>query len=311
MMVTRSRTFSAAWAGGDHPVGEAITTAVGRLGDTRPELVLFFAGAELDPENVIDRAGEAAAGVRVAGMSATGLMTSDGLRRGGCSAMAFGGEGVKAGVGVAPAASRDLRAAGSAAVAAAIDGLELSAGRGVILLFLDPGSGDSRQAVDGAYEVVGGQIPLAGGGAGGSHPALYAAGFAQADAVVAVAITGAAAVEVAIAHGCRLRPVPAIATRVEGRTVMELDGRPAETVYLELVGRPDEVLSDEEFRTLAVLHPLAQPALRGTARLRHVSGRAPGGGLACVTTIPQNAAVWPAEQTELSIIESAAYVAKS
>ena len=53
-------------------------------------------------------------------------------------------------------------------------------------------------------------------------------------------------------------------------------------------------------------HPLAQPELRGDVRLRHVRGRAPEGGLACATHLPTNAAVWFAEQTEQTIVESAA-----
>jgi hypothetical protein len=53
-----------------------------------------------------------------------------------------------------------------------------------------------------------------------------------------------------------------------------------------------------------VLHPLAQPELRGELRLRHVHGRAPGGGLACATRLPPNAAVWFCEQSAGSIVDS-------
>jgi hypothetical protein len=130
------------------------------------------------------------------------------------------------------------------------------------------------------------------------------------DGVVAVALVAPAAVAVGIAHGCHWRGDAAVATRTQGRTVRELDGRPAEEVYLEGLGRPGEQLDDEAFEALAVLHPLAQPELRGLFRLRHVIGRASGGGLACATTIPPSAAVFFTEQTPATIVGSAEEAAR-
>jgi hypothetical protein len=307
MSITPSDSFSAAWAGGEDAVREATAEAVKWLAGARPKLVVFFADAERPSDQVIEQAVAGSGGAPLAGMSATGVITEDGLRHGGCSAIAFGGEDLAVGIGVAGEASRDLRRAGAAAAAAAVTGLALTAGHAVVLLFVDPKSGDERQAIAGAYEVVGGRVPLAGGGANGASPTLYADGSAHADAVVAVALSSSASVEVATAHGCRPRGTPALVTRARGRTVMELNGRPAESVYLELVGRPGATLTDAEFEALAVLHPLAKPELRGHLRLRHVTGRATDGGLACVTPIPQNAAIWLAEQTEQTIVESAVH----
>ena len=311
MTVTQSEPFAASWADGRNAVHEAVVAAVAGLGGARPRLVLFFADATLQPDEVVKQSVAGAGGARLAGMSAVGMVTAGGLRREGCSAMAFGGEDVAVGVGVAQSASLDLSGAGSDATAGAVAGLELPAGRAVVLLFLDPRSGDEGQAIGGAYRVAGGRIPLAGGGANGMTPTLYADGSAYEDTVVAVAVGCSGSIEVATAHGCRPRGIPALVTRANGRTVMELDGRPAESVYLELLGRPGATLTDEEFERLAVLRPLALPELRGNVRLRHVTGRAQGGGLACATAIPQNAAIWLAEQTEPLIVESAAHAAEA
>jgi hypothetical protein len=237
-------------------------------------------------------------------MTSRGLITGDGVRATGCAATAFTRD-VAAGVGLARCASRDPRKAGRAAAAAAVHGVDLRRGRAVLLLFVDPRSGDAADAIDGAYSVVGGRVPLAGGGANGSAPAVIAGDVISEDAVVAVALASPAPVSVGISHGCHRRGPPAIATRTEGRTVRELDGRPAEEVYLQGLGRGGEQLDDEAFEALAVLHPLAQPELRGLFRLRHVIRRAPGGGLACATTIPANAAVFFTEQTPESIVGSA------
>jgi hypothetical protein len=298
-------TFGAsAWACGPDGPKAAVEEAVAGLAGERPALVLMFPEAGSATPEALAGAAAAAPGCPVAGMTSDGVLAAGGVQVGGCAALAFG-PGVSVGVGVARHASRDLEAAGRAAVAEAAAGIELRPGHAVVLLFLDPMSGDEAAGIDGAYAVAGARVPLAGGGANGTSPAVIAEGVAWRDAVVAVAIASPAPIAVAVAHGCRPCAEPAIATRTEGRAVRELNGRPAEAVYLEGIGFEGPALDDGAFEALAVLHPLAQPELRGLLRLRHVKGRAEDGGLACATHIPPNAAIWFTEQTPETIVASA------
>jgi hypothetical protein len=87
--------------------------------------------------------------------------------------------------------------------------------------------------------------------------------------------------------------------------LLQLDGRPAEAVYLEKIGKGDVPLSDDDFEAIAMAHPLAQPELRGDVRPRYVRGRTPEGGLVCATSIEANAAVDVCEQTPEAIVRSA------
>ena len=292
------------WADGPTAVSMAVGQAIEGLGGAQPALVLVFPDADDSVQDAVSAATSAARGARIAGMTSHGIISSSGEHGRGCSATAFSNE-VAVGVGIAEDASRDLRAAGRAAAAQATAGIEMRPGHSVLLLFIDPGSGDEAMAIDGAYSVTGAAVPLAGGGANGRRPALIADGRSRGDAVVAVAVSSIEPVGVGVSHGCRPTAEPAIATRTEGRAVLELNGRPAEEVYLEGLGGGDRMLDDAAFEAFAVLHPLGQPELRGQLRLRHVHGRAPGGGLACATPIPPNAAVWFTEQTAATIVESA------
>ncbi len=95
-----------------------------------------------------------------------------------------------------------------------------------------------------------------------------------------------------------------IATRTKGRLLFELDGRPAVDVYLERHGLAGVELGSEEFSALAVTHPLAQPELNGSSRLRHVLGRGPEGGLELSTHIPVDAAVDFTAQVPGDIVEA-------
>jgi hypothetical protein len=174
-----------------------------------------------------------------------------------------------------------------------------------VILFLDTRSGDQAEAVRGAYAAAGPAIPLIGGGAGGPAPAQLAGRSANRDTVVAVAVGGRRAAGIGLAHGCRSRGTPAIATSSRGRYLRELDGRPAAEVYLERLGYDSDLeLSPKEFEALAVTHPLAQPELSGQSRLRHVLRRAEEGSLECATHIPTNAAVEFTHQSPADIVSA-------
>jgi hypothetical protein len=267
------------------------------------ELVLAFP-AGIDADRAAAAAAGAAAGAPVAGMTGNGVIGPEGAIEAGCSVLAFA-RGTPIGLGVSRGAGRSLERAARHAVAEAI-GAAKSAGaaeRISVILLLDTRSGDQAEAVRGAYAAAGPRIPLVGGGAGGAEPAQLAGRMAYRDTVVAVAVGGRRPAGIGLAHGCRSRGAPAIATASRGRHLHELDGRPAAEVYLERLGYdPDLELSPEEFEALAVTHPLAQPELSGHSRLRHVLRRASEGSLECATHIPANAAVEFTHQTPADIV---------
>jgi hypothetical protein len=287
----------------DDPNGsyEAVERALDAL-DRDPGLVLIFPTGVDDPGDAVAQAQAAAGDAQVVGMTGTGAITAGGAIATGCSALAFTAS-LPFGVGVG--ASREPRAAGRAAAEKALDEVDPDAGHPVLLLFVDSESGDQAEIVAGAYEVAGGQIPLAGGAAGGLLRAQFAGGKALTDSVVAVAIVASAPIGVGIGHGCVPRGEPSIVTRSNGRTVFQLDGRPAERVYLEKLGLEDVELSEADFEAVAMVHPLAEPELSGEVRPRSVRTRASGGGLVCATSIESNAAVDVCDHVPEAIVTSA------
>jgi hypothetical protein len=89
-------------------------------------------------------------------------------------------------------------------------------------------------------------------------------------------------------------------SRSSGQLVEEIDGRPAEEVYLEQLGFKGLAFDDEEFEAMAITHPIAQPELHGDFRLRHVLGRTEDGAIILGTGIPESAVI---EFTELDFEE--------
>jgi hypothetical protein len=298
---TRDRLAGAGVAVGGRAPFEAVEEAVGALG-REPGLVLIFPTGDLDPREAATQAQAAAGNARVAGMTGTGAITRKGAIESGCSAVAFGSS---LPVGVGTSTSSDPRAAGRSAAAQALFGVNLDGSHAALLLFVDSESGDQAEIVAGAYEIAGGRIPLAGGAAGGQARAQFADGEALSGSVVAVALVSQTPIGVGIAHGCVRRGAPSLVTRSRGPVVLQLDGRPAETVYLEKLGMGDVPLSDADFEAIAMAHPLAQPELRGDVRPRYVRGRALGGGLVCATSIEANAPVDVCEHEPGAIVRSA------
>jgi hypothetical protein len=297
---TSDRAAAAASATGPSACAEAVERAVATLGAT-PGLVLFFPAGDVDPERAASDAREAAGGARVAGMTGTAAIADDGLVATGCSAVAFASS-FSAGVGAAHAAGP--AATGRRATAEALATTEDSLHR-VVLLFVDSESGDQAEVVAGAYAAAGGDVPLAGGAAGGRSRARFADGRALTDGVVAVAIGSNRPIGVGIAHGCIPRGGPSIVTRADGPNVIHLDGRPAQDVYFEKLGIDGDEIDDDEFEVLAMVHPLAEPELSGAVRPRYLRARGPDGALVCATRLERNAAVEICDQTADTIVESA------
>jgi hypothetical protein len=288
---TRKEIAAAVAASGPGAVEEASRAAVGALG-AEVGLLIAFSSGELDFDASAGALEEAAMGAPAAGMTGKGLITPDGPLDQGCVAMAFGTR-VKAAVANRQEASRDLREAGRGCTEEALEALGTDPD--VVLLFIDSSHGDISETALGAYTAAGPKVPLAGGAAGGAGLHLHA-GEAISDSAIAIAISAGGALGVAERQSCETHGTPSIITRARGQVVEEIDGRPAEEAYLEQIGFGGLALDDEDFESMAITHPLAQPELHGHPRLRHVIARTGDGGIVLGTSIPAGAAI---EFTEL------------
>jgi hypothetical protein len=218
----------------------------------------------------------------------------------GCVAVAFD-RTIESAVGVGRQAADDFRAAGREATRLALDGL--SREPSLLLLLVDTRAGDLAEAIAGAYEIAP-RIPMAGGASGGPEPFQYSGGEALTDAVVAVAVSSPQEIGVGNAHSCSIVGERSLVTRSEGRVILEIDGRPAEEVYLQRVGGRTDI-SDEAFEAMAITHPIAQPESHGNRRLRHVLGRWGGGGLLCSTNIPDDSVIEFTVLSQAELVRSA------
>lgn len=301
--LSRTTLAGAGSATGHDAAMRAAERAIDRLASP-PGLVLGFAAGMSDSTVIAQQLAAVAEGAPVAGMTGSASLGTDGASEAGCVALAFD-RSVEAGLGIVERASAGLHEAARSASVAALDQIDPASSYRLLVILLDTCSGDQAEAVAGAYCAAGPTVPLTGGATGGADAAQFAGGHVYRDSVVAVAIGSEHPIGVGIAHGCARWALPAIVTRSHARLLQELDGRLAETVYLEKLGIGSGALSDAEFEAAAACHPLAQPELSGEVRLRHVLGRTPEGSLRCATSLPENSAVEFAVQQPEWIVRSA------
>ena len=270
---TTRQVASSATAIGPGSVGKACRAAVDELG-TDPGLLLAFASGELDQDAAAAAVTEAAGAAPSAGLTGNGLLTPEGQIEEGCVAMALGQ--VKAAVGVAVDARHDLRTAGRKATDAAL--AELSREPDIVLMFIDSSHGDIADTIAGAYDAAGprSHSPAA-------PPAARASGTTTTARRPATASSRSRSPPTPYRDrrdpDRKVTGAPAIVTRSEGQRIIEIDGRPAQDVYLEQIGFAGIPLEDEEFAALSMTHPISQPELHGDRRLRHVLGRNDDGEL--------------------------------
>ena len=290
-------------AAGPDAVARAVGDALAGLAGAEPAVVFVFPPCRegLDAEVALAQTLTAAP---VVGMTGNSTLGQAGASEDEVMALALAAP-CSASAAVVRSASSDPTAAGRDAATYALAGVEGVPGERALVMFVDTRSGDQADVIAGAYDAAGPTVPLTGGAAGGPEPAQIAEGRVMTDAVVAVAVVAPVAIGVGLAHGCQPRAAPSIVTKADGRTLLQLDGRRAEDVYLEKLGHADTALADGEFERLAVVHPLAQPELSGDVRLRHVLGRTGQGGLMCATHLPANAAVEFTDEEPDGIVVSA------
>jgi hypothetical protein len=283
-------------ARGDDAAPRAVARAIAAC-DEAPRLVIAFSSG-LEPMRVAREITVAGGAARCVGLTGKGSLGPDGIVEDGATAIAFGPR-VRSAVASRPAPPGELRRAAAAASAEALRDLA-SEPNVLLLLLLDTPRDDQAEAVAGAYEVAGPDIPIAGGGAGGPETAVID-GEAKRDAVLAVALAVPAGVGLGTADGCVTVAEAATVTASEGLVVTELDDRPASELYLERHGQDAGPLTDEDFEAFAVTHPLAQTGPEGERRLRHIRWRE-GTGLACAAHLPVGSRVEFTHQAPADII---------
>lgn len=217
--------------------------AVGLRADLGPALdvVIVYVLVNHDQEALL--AGirhELGPDVAVVGCSTQGITTKKSIVEGGyaAAAMGLGGDSLTAATGIANDIAVDTAAKGrelGRSLRAQLD----SDPRVAVLLY-DPLTGaDMDQFLETLTAELG--CPVIGGGAGHYFGPMtttfqYFGGEVHSGSAVVAALAGEFGVETALSTGCSPVGVEMVVTRVDGPTLLELDGEPALAIWKEIAG---------------------------------------------------------------------------
>lgn len=279
---------------------EAVRAALRGQPAAAGDVVILFASAQYDIDELFHAAGDEAAPAQVVGCTSTGSFTDETLVPRGCVAALLGGETSSYGICHVERDDDDIAESARYAAQTARDRAGDRHPHSVLLLLADGLTPDQREIARGVYEVTTAVIPFVGGVAADdlqwTCTYTFGDGRVLTDGILAVWINSARPMGVSVDHGWRPTGKPMLVTRAEGTVVHELDGTPALDAYLAEQGDGLDRTDPNFF--LKIMHsPVGCPSARGRYDVRQLHAFIPeGGGL--------NLNIGIAEQTILQVMSS-------
>jgi hypothetical protein len=257
--------------------------------------VWVFATEAYDPVEVRAGVADIVGDAPIVGCRAPGVLACDRVTHDGVAVLILAG-GLVSRIGVATGVSVDGRGAGASAAADALERLESVVGedrpeRAALVVLPDAIRGNSCDVVGGVDAAVGAGLRLVGGGAGDNlqfkQTWQFTGDAVVDDAVLAVAIAAPAPMGIALRHGCAPWGRPMKVTRVEGRTVHDLDWQPAFSRYADVArALGAEEIARDGFVSFAMLHPFGIPHGEDHYVLRSPLMLGDAGEIACCSDLP-------------------------
>ena len=249
-------------------VAEAVSSVRAQLGDKSPEVAILFSTVGYDSDTVLRELRRLLPGVQVyGGTSCLAVQTRDGFHtgaKGSLALLAVAAEDITFGVGgVSIDDFSSAKEAGKAAIQAAID----AAGEeGTPKIVLMTGSvGHEEELLAGVEEVIGKDVPVLGGSAGDNTITgewkQFANEHVYSNGISLAVIYTDLKVGWAYEAGYILSASRGTITSAEGRTIYEIDNRPAAVVYDEWTGGTvvtEELETGGSILSKASYYPLAK-----------------------------------------------------
>ncbi len=270
----------------------AAQDAVNQLGSEAPAMVFVFTSPRYDLPKLLEGIRSVTGTAHLVGATGSGeIMRETYVGFGvGVAVMVLSAGGYRFGVASAANIWERLTEVGQQITREARD--QAGPGRhGAVVLLADCLAGNLQKLFNGVYRVTGPRVPIVGGAAGDEMKFVATFVFHDDKVVekgaVAAWISSDEPFEVITRHGWEPIGVPLLVTRAEGVDVMELDGRPAATVYEEQLGIAPGELDAANFWGTSVNHPLGLMQSDGTFIIRAARAKSPNGWLRIQGCVPQ------------------------
>jgi hypothetical protein len=233
-------------------------------------------------------------GAQMVGCSDAGGIVTDGPHHQAVSAMGISADNIKFSVGVGEHIEIDARQAGKQ-MAEAIKAKDPKVK--LIMMLADGLAGNGADIVRGILDVMGSKFPVVGGAAGDDFlfkkTYEYLNGKVLNNSVVGVGFSGDFSFGIGVRHGWMPIGLPMQVTRSKANVLMEIDGKPAVSIYEDYFGEEKaKKLREEPLARMAITYPLGIASEASDEYLvRDAISVDEKGALTCAAEIPEGSTI--------------------
>jgi len=271
---------------------EACKQALSRAGGA--DLIIVFSTVAYDQTKILEGVKSISKDIPLVGCSDSGEITTEGPVSKHVAVMTLNTPDIEWTVGVGKGTDKDSHKAGAMAAKEV-----KKKARGEISLFmmlLDGLAENGAAAVRGVQEVFGKNFPIMGGSAGDDFlfkkTYEYYNDQVLTNAVVGIGLSGKFSFGVGVRHGWEPIGLPMKVTKAEGAKLIEVNNRPALSIYEDYFGKKAEELIKEPIAKMAYTYPLGM-GVEGSPELliRDVVIANEKGEITCAAEIPEGSEI--------------------
>ncbi|MDI6602513.1 MAG: FIST N-terminal domain-containing protein [Patescibacteria group bacterium] len=272
---------------------EACEKALTQAGD-KADLIVVFSTVAYDQKKMLEGVRSISKETPLVGCSDSGEITGEGPVSKHVAVMALSSDTIDFTIGVGEGTDKDSHKAGAEAARE----IKKKA-KGDISLFtmlLDGLAENGAAAVRGVQEVFGKNFPIMGGSAGDDfqfkNTYEYFNDQVLSNAVIGIGFSGKFSFGVGVRHGWEPIGLPMKVTKAEGAKLIEVNNRPALSIYEDYFGKKAEELIKEPIARMAYTYPLGM-SVEGSPELliRDVVIADEKGVITCAAEIPEGSEI--------------------
>jgi len=272
---------------------EACKQALDQVGG-KAELIIVFSTVAYDQEKMLKGVRSVSKEIPLVGCSDFGEITTEGPVSRYIAVMALDSDTIDFTIGIGEGTDKDSHKAG--AMAARDVKEKASQSPSLFMMLLDGLAENGAAAVRGVQEVFGKNFPIMGGSAGDDFlfkkTYQYYNDQVLSNAMVGIGLSGKFSFGVGVKHGWEPIGLPMKVTKAEGAKLIEVNNRPALSVYEDYFGKKVEELTKEPIAKMAYTYPLGM-SVEGSPELliRDVVIANEKGEINCAAEIPEGSEI--------------------
>jgi hypothetical protein len=272
---------------------EACRQAVSQAGG-RADLVIVFSTVAYEQEKVLIGVRSFSKKIPLVGCSTSGEITTKGPVSKNVAVMALNSDAIEFSIGVGKGTDKNSYEAGVMAAKKAKE--KTKRDFSLFMMLLDGLAENGAAAVRGVQAVLGENFPIIGGSAGDDFLFKKTYQYYQdqvlTNSAVGMGFSGEFSFGLGVRHGWEPIGLPMKVTKSEGGKLIEIDNRPALSIYEDYFGKKAEELIKEPIAKMAYTYPLGM-SVEGSPELliRDVVIANNKGEITCAAEIPEGSEI--------------------